>query len=1315
MNKKTKFRFNFLHKFLILNVLIFLFFFKTSFSQLSSIKNFLPKDYKAGSQNWSGIQDNNGMIILGNGMGVMIYDGQKWDIIETPNTVRSLCVDAENKIFIGLDGDMGFLEKSKNGILSYVSLKNKIPEANKTFADVWSIIYYNNEVYFNTLDNIFIYQKDTFEIIKPTTAKFFKGMSVINNKLYVSEPARGLEIINNHKVEFVNGSDSLAKKIYCILDYDDENLLIGTRTDGLFLYSPTKFVSKPTKFSKIDSILTTDKLYNGIKIDDNHYCFTTVRNGIVLMDKDGNIEKQYNLDNGLIDNTCFDLFKDSNQQIWICSANGISLIYNNLPFNFSTTVNGLDGFVASINYVNNKLYVCTDKNLYVQNNDLSFTTIANTNGQNYTTVFNNNNLYVVNQDNGIMTVENNEAKPLINCNIVRPIYMYPINNSTNEIWISSSDASNIERGQIIDNKYIRKGIIKGIDNKAYNIQLDTIDKILWFTNSPQLYKAQLDNNYDSAISVITCDTTMGLPSDAATPFKLDNEIIFATQKGIYKYNKITNKFEYDSLYSLLKGKIYYSPPVMGKNKNIWFEEYLTNGKSEKGYLKYNNGNYEIIKTPFYKFAASISSHYFCINAQIDSVIYFGTSDGLITYYPYKQVNYDLSFNTIIRKISSKDTLIYYGEILTNSNKTIPVFDYKNNNIIFEYTCTFYEDAEKNMYRYRLIGSETAWSDWVLDIKKEYTLREGKYCFEVQSKNVYEKLGQIASYSFKISPPWYRTWFAYFIYIILIFLFIALLIKIFTRRLIKQKEKLEQIVVERTTEIRQQKEEITVQNENLLQQKEEIQAQAEELLDKNNLIETAYNNVQLLSEIGKEVTSSLDIKTIISTVYDNVNTLMDASVFAIGIYNAEKQRIEFDGTKEKGETLEFHFDEISNKNQFSITCFNTQKEIIIQDLYNEFNKYFADMPVPTEGDIPKSLIYLPIFSKEKTIGVITVQSFNANVYTDFQVNILQNIAIYTAIALENADSYRLISDKNQIIEYQNEAIKGSIRYAQTIQNAILPIKEEINKHFENFIVFRPKDIVSGDFYWYTEIIRNYELGIRNEKEIMNYELGIMNEKNISDDSIHNSKFIIHNSKIHNSFLIGVFDCTGHGVPGAFMSMIGNTLINEIVNSKHIFETNEILTNLHKLIVISLRQNESENNDGMDVCLCRIDKYADKTIINFTGAKRPLLVYKQGFTEIETIKGNRKSIGGTQKKLNQEEFVSNQIIFETEGIIFLSSDGYTDQNNPERKKFGSNQLTNIIFENKHKSMQAQGEIYNKAIVDWMNGDEQRDDITLIGIKI
>ncbi len=131
--------------------------------------------------------------------------------------------------------------------------------------------------------------------------------------------------------------------------------------------------------------------------------------------------------------------------------------------------------------------------------------------------------------------------------------------------------------------------------------------------------------------------------------------------------------------------------------------------------------------------------------------------------------------------------------------------------------------------------------------------------------------------------------------------------------------------------------------------------------------------------------------------------------------------------------------------------------------------------------------------------------------------------------------------------------------------------------------------------------------------------------------------------------------------------------------------------------------------------QIIKYNTHTTCYFTGAKRPLLVFKDGYSELENIKGTRKSIGGTQKKLNQEEFCEQEILFHNSGYIYLSSDGYTDQNNIERKKFGSVQLNNVVMNNIGKSIQEQGEILNDAILNWMSDSEQRDDITFVGIRI
>jgi len=183
----------------------------------------------------------------------------------------------------------------------------------------------------------------------------------------------------------------------------------------------------------------------------------------------------------------------------------------------------------------------------------------------------------------------------------------------------------------------------------------------------------------------------------------------------------------------------------------------------------------------------------------------------------------------------------------------------------------------------------------------------------------------------------------------------------------------------------------------------------------------------------------------------------------------------------------------------------------------------------------------------------------------------------------------------------------------------------------------------------------------------------------------------------------------------MSMIGNTLLNEIVNSKNILEPNQILEKLDNLIRISLRKEQSDNNDGMDVCICRIDKFSDKIFLNFTGAKRNLHYFNSMKNEIETIKGNRRSIGGALCIKNSEIFISTKIELQKNDIIYLSSDGFSDQNNYERKRFGTLQIIDILNNNAQKSLKIQKEELENSLNLWMAGEEQRDDVTFIGLKI
>ncbi len=260
-----------------------------------------------------------------------------------------------------------------------------------------------------------------------------------------------------------------------------------------------------------------------------------------------------------------------------------------------------------------------------------------------------------------------------------------------------------------------------------------------------------------------------------------------------------------------------------------------------------------------------------------------------------------------------------------------------------------------------------------------------------------------------------------------------------------------------------------------------------------------------------------------------------------------------------------------------------------------------------------------------------------------------------------------------VEQQNKHIRGSINYALTIQRAMLPLLDITNQYFKSFIIYRPKDIVSGDFYWF-----------------------------------------FHKDETTRT-LAAVVDCTGHGVPGAFMSMIGSRILSEIVAESKLIRPSQILEELNIRIKKALKQSQTENNDGMDVslvCLSKIDEH--KTRVVFSGAKRPLFFFRKSDSEMDMIKGDRKSIGGSRLKRVEIPFTDKELFFEKGDMIYLFSDGIIDQNDFDRKKFGSPQFIELINQVAKESLEYQQEIITQALDKHQGKEEQRDDITVWGIQ-
>jgi len=293
----------------------------------------------------------------------------------------------------------------------------------------------------------------------------------------------------------------------------------------------------------------------------------------------------------------------------------------------------------------------------------------------------------------------------------------------------------------------------------------------------------------------------------------------------------------------------------------------------------------------------------------------------------------------------------------------------------------------------------------------------------------------------------------------------------------------------------------------------------------------------------------------------------------------------------------------------------------------------------------------------------------------------------------------IENTSRELAAANLNITKSINYAQGIQKALLPRQELLNTYIpESFVLFKPRDIVSGDFYWFAEINMANDL----------YETKKESKQSKEDWSFEDFEFLpIENNK----FAISAVDCTGHGVPGAFMSMIGYNLLDEIISSG-ISRADTILNELHKGVRRTLKQDITENRDGMDMALCVINKI--ERTVQYAGAENPLLYIQNG--EIQQIKGDRNPIGGLQTE-KKRVFTSHTIKVNKPSWFYIFSDGFIDQfGGSKGRKFLIANLRKLLMEIHKKPMIEQRQILDDAFNEWIGEKhKQIDDVLVIGFKL
>ncbi|MBE9469403.1 MAG: SpoIIE family protein phosphatase [Bacteroidetes bacterium] len=1088
---------------------------KVDYKGMPFIRNFSAKEYNGQGQNWAVAQDIRGVMYFGNGSGILEFDGENWRKYKITNhsNVRSLAIDSNGTLFVGAFNEFGYMTSDSSGRLSYVSLMNKLEEKDRKFNDVWKICITTEGVFFLTINKIYKYHNNEFKVIN---IKLLSSLGfVANNQLFLIQEDKGLFVFKNDTVVKLPQTSNIYVD-FIIPFYDNKILIYNSK--GFYVYNlalvsrnenSKKYYDKdfPSSIIKkinlqVENYIRENGLYSFSKIDDNSFAAGTMRGGMIIFDKKGDFVQLVNKNFGLQNNTVLFIYVDKSKNIWVALNSGISYLQINSPITRYTSLNKIEGGVLNLTRHNNTTYYCTAHGVFyipefnlknankkysvlkVKNADFTFWDFIKING-----------CLLAGGSYGIVQIKDSIAIEVAATNSIysfgksKRLSNYLFLGLTSGFMSLEIDTNN-KSGNV---KFIKR---HNFDEFNEPIRLITSDSLgnLWLTSEYNgIYKVDFLSDNDEKYKITHYDTADGLPQlDNNFAYNINNKMLISTSKGVFKpipSNKGKNiKFVRDTSFQEFFNSKRVNKIDIDKGNKLWASTDFNIGsfqKGEKSKLIYND-------TVFRKLTNLYS---FCIDSS--GVIWiYNENEKIYRYDDNIKQDYHISHRALIREVKiSLDSSIFYGTYFndtikkskyytrlsyTQPNTLIPIINHKNNSVSFSFSSTFFENSKTNKYKYKLIGFDKKWSNWVEQTKKEYTnLPNGDYNFVVKSKNYYGIESSQASFKFTVLPPWFKTILAYVFYAIIFILLIFLILRINSKRLLAANLKLEEIVRQRTSEIRQQK--------------EELQA-----------------NSKLIKSVNKEL---------------------------------------------------------------------KRKSVLITD---------------------------------------------------------------------------------------------SLSYAKRIQDSTLPSNVMIKKYLpQSFVFFHPRDIVSGDFYWFATY---------NNKEI-----------------------------------IAVVDSTGHGVPGAFMSMIGNTLLNEIVINEKVYKPSLILEKLNSGIIKVLNQEietDDVQNDGMNISICCIDKINKQIEI----ANADQMAYLIRDNNVITIDADIFSVGGNFSRKFDVRFTNRIFDYKEGDMLYLFSDGYQDQfGGKNNTKFMASNFKQLLLSLSKIEIQKQFETLNDTFFKWKGNTRQIDDVLVIGIRL
>ncbi len=673
--------------------------------------NFPKKSYQAGTQNWDAAQDSRGIMYWANNNGLLRYDGTNWSCLPVANhtIVRSVAIDAKGRIFTGAQSEMGYFQSEKNGCLAYHSLVELLPAGQRTFEDVWDIAFAGDEVFFRTNRVVFQYVNGRIATHEPGGE--LSALFATPRGLVLQQNLNQLLIFRNGRFEPYLEVPELKSAFTGAMPWTGDTLLFSSLKNGLFYLSGDHAGRWATPH---DALLQEKRIYTATALPKGQIALGTSLDGLIVMDRQRRVFRHLTKKSGLQNNNILNTFCDRSGNVWLGLDNGIDCVVLNSPFNSVIPDGELQGtgYTAAVFQnqlylgVSNGVYAAPWKSFYNPQQEPFFQKIGATDGQ----VWSLNSLgdeLLMGHHEGAFRISGQSARRISAepgaWTFVQLSDDYLLGGAYNGLLLYRKTA----QGWVFDQK------LEGLDESC-RIMVRDEDGALWVSHPYRgLYRVSWSPERKSEITVQFYDSTKGLPSDLNNyVFQIAGKAVFATEKGVYRYDRARDAFVPDEDFKRMLGDTqriqYLREDAKG---NIW---YVTAG--EVGILLIDDFGLkkEVRKKVFPELAGKLVGGFEFIYPADEQNVFFGAEQGFIHYNAAAGPGSDTLLQVVFSTISAggtRDSLLYGGLWPAAPDEEFPVLQAGWNNLRFDFSATDYTNPALLQYRVQLMGYERSWSDW----------------------------------------------------------------------------------------------------------------------------------------------------------------------------------------------------------------------------------------------------------------------------------------------------------------------------------------------------------------------------------------------------------------------------------------------------------------------------------------------------------------------------------------------------------------------------------------------------------------------------